>query len=32
MQELERQDTSLQFEISIKALSLLRYVTDHLEW
>ncbi|RUS71390.1 hypothetical protein EGW08_020845 [Elysia chlorotica] len=31
MEELEVQDRRLQFEISIKALSLLRYVTDHFD-
>ncbi|KAK3744597.1 hypothetical protein RRG08_062248 [Elysia crispata] len=31
MEELEEQDRRLQFEISIKALSLLRYVTDHFD-
>ncbi|CAL1546402.1 unnamed protein product [Lymnaea stagnalis] len=31
MEELEKQDIQLQFEISIKALSLLRYVTDHMD-
>ncbi|KAH9510040.1 Zinc finger MYND domain-containing protein 10 [Bulinus truncatus] len=31
MEELERQDRKLQFEISIKALSLLRYITDNMD-
>ncbi|CAG5136274.1 unnamed protein product, partial [Candidula unifasciata] len=31
MEDLERQERSLEFEISIKALSLLRYFTDHLD-
>ncbi|KAK0063242.1 zinc finger MYND domain-containing protein 10 [Biomphalaria pfeifferi] len=31
MEELEKQDRQLQFEISIKALSLLRYITDNLD-
>ncbi|XP_005110410.1 zinc finger MYND domain-containing protein 10 [Aplysia californica] len=31
MDELEEQDKKLQFEISIKALTLLRYVTDHFD-
>lgn len=31
MEELEKQDRRLNFEICIKAISLLRYVIDHLE-
>lgn len=28
-QELQEQNTALEFEISLKALSVLRYITDH---
>ncbi|XP_052781219.1 zinc finger MYND domain-containing protein 10-like [Mya arenaria] len=31
LQELEKQDRKLNFEICIKAVSLLRYIVDHLE-
>ncbi|KAK3101721.1 hypothetical protein FSP39_005822 [Pinctada imbricata] len=31
MEELEKQEKKLNFEICIKAVSLLRYITDHLE-
>ena len=29
-QELEKQNKTLDFDISIKAVSILRYITDHL--
>ncbi|XP_072025986.1 zinc finger MYND domain-containing protein 10-like [Amphiura filiformis] len=31
MEELKRQDRKLQFDIGIKAVSILRYITDHVE-
>ncbi|XP_022098393.1 zinc finger MYND domain-containing protein 10-like isoform X1 [Acanthaster planci] len=30
MEELKKQDRKLQFDISIKAVSILRYITDHI--
>lgn len=31
MKELQAQNAALEFEISLKAVSVLRYITDHTE-
>ena len=31
LQELQTQNAALEFEISLKALSVLRYITDHTD-